>query len=372
LNGGAIMDLNQRLLACEASALAAEPIAPKQGYFTPITQLCKPGGSCSGPNPYDLESLRRAYTLCAAAEGLSKSSITIVLSSVRYLERFLRDHGASTDARDITPDHLRAYTLHLKGRACFEDHPLTPAQPRGLSGHTINTYLRSLRIFFSWLVTEEYLEQHPFDRVKVPKAPHKVMATFSEAQIQDLLGVIDIDTPQGYRNFTLVLMMLDCGLRLAELTGLRLPHVRLEEGEFKVMGKGSRERVLPMGRQLVRCLARYIARYRPEPAVPRVDQVFLTADGWPLPKDRVENMVTRYGKRAGITGVRCSPHTLRHTAAVSFVRNGGDAFSLQRLLGHSTLDMTRRYCELADVDVKMAHRGASPVDHLDLGQRHRG
>ncbi|MCP4685012.1 MAG: tyrosine-type recombinase/integrase, partial [bacterium] len=177
---------------------------------------------------------------------------------------------------------------------------------------------------------EEYLEQHPFDRVKVPRAPHKVMATLSEAQIQDLLGVIDIDTPQGYRNFTLVLMMLDCGLRLAELTGLRLSHVRLEEGEFKVMGKGSRERVVPMGRQLVRCLARYIARYRPQPAVPRVDQLFLTDDGWPLGKNRVENLMTRYGKRAGITGVRCSPHTLRHTAAVSFVRNGGDAFSLQR------------------------------------------
>ena len=83
-------------------------------------------------------------------------------------------------------------------------------------------------------------------------------------------------------------------------------------------------------------------------------------------KDRVERIISDYGRKAGITGVRVSPHTFRHTAAVSFLRNGGDAFSLQRLLGHSSLDMTRHYCQLADVDVKRAHITASAVDNLEL------
>ncbi|OGN91986.1 MAG: hypothetical protein A2Z75_05315 [Chloroflexi bacterium RBG_13_50_10] len=77
-------------------------------------------------------------------------------------------------------------------------------------------------------------------------------------------------------------------------------------------------------------------------------------------------MMARRGQQSGIAGVRCSPHTLRHTAAISFLRNGGNAFSLQRLLGHSSLEMTRHYCEVADVDVKNAHMTASPVDNLAL------
>jgi integrase/recombinase XerD len=86
----------------------------------------------------------------------------------------------------------------------------------------------------------------------------------------------------------------------------------------------------------------------------------------PLTKDRLENMMGHYGQKAELNGVRCSPHTLRHTAAVRFLRNGGNVFALQRLLGHSSLEMTRRYCELADADVKQAHMTASPVDNLVL------
>jgi integrase/recombinase XerD len=80
----------------------------------------------------------------------------------------------------------------------------------------------------------------------------------------------------------------------------------------------------------------------------------------------VEKIIARYGKKAGLKGVRCSPHTLGHTAAITFLRNGGDVFSLQRMLGHSSLEMTRRYCEIADTDLKKAHLTGSPVDNLNL------
>jgi integrase/recombinase XerD len=82
----------------------------------------------------------------------------------------------------------------------------------------------------------------------------------------------------------------------------------------------------------------------------------------------VEKIMAYYGRKARLSGVRCSPHTLRHIAAVKFLRNGGDVFSLQKMLGHASLEMTRRYCELADIDVKHAHTAASPVDNLALRQ----
>jgi len=168
---------------------------------------------------------------------------------------------------------------------------------------------------------------------------------------------------------TVIMVLLDTGLRVSELTGLTLKDIRLADGVLRVSGKGRRERLIPIGKTSQRLLWNYITRYRPEPANPRCDLVFLTKDGSPLTKNRIQKMMTKYGGRAGIAGVRCSPHTLRHTGAVMFLRNGGDVFNLQRLLGHSSLEMTRHYCELADVDVKRAHSIASPVDNLNIGKQ---
>jgi site-specific recombinase XerD len=256
----------------------------------------------------------------------------------------------------------------LQQKRRFSNHRFNHAQERGLSGHTINCYLRSLRIFFSWLVSEGIIESNPFDRVKIPRPPRKVIPTFSDSQIQQLLNAIDIRTAEGYRDYTIILTLLDTGTRVSELCNLKPDDLRLEEGMLKALGKGNKERLIPIGKQVQRLLWRYIDRYRPEPATAKGDFLFLTQDGKPLTKDRVEKIMAYYGKKAELKGVRCSPHTLRHTAAVKFLRNGGDVFSLQRMLGHSSLEMTRRYCELADIDVKRAHMTASPVDNLVLRQ----
>jgi site-specific recombinase XerD len=290
---------------------------------------------------------------------------------VNYFRDFLVAADQSPDVQQVTPRILRAYILYLQQKQCFASHRFNRPQDKGLSGHTINCYLRSLRIFFSWLVSEEVIAENPFNRVKIPRPPRKVIPVFSDAQIMDLLGAIDVGTPEGVRDYTIVLTLLDSGLRVSELCQLKLEHVWLEEGMVKVLGKGNKERLVPIGRQVQRALWHYINRYRPEPAKPGCDTVFLTRYGRSLSKDCVEKRMTRYGKKAGVAGVRCSPHTFRHAAAVKFLRNGGDVFSLQRMLGHSSLEMTRRYCELADVDVKRAHMTASPVDNLELRQ-HNG
>jgi site-specific recombinase XerD len=310
--------------------------------------------------------LLQGYRLCAATEGKSLNSIAIVTCSVNYVREFLISHGASTDAAEISQPEIRAFIFDLQQKPCFSNHPFTPVQDKGLSGHTVNCYVRSLRIFFSWLVSEEIIAINPFDRVKIPRPPRKVMPTFSVLQIQQLLDTMDTATAEGYRNYAIILTLLDTGLRVSELCGLLRSNLRLEDGILKVMGKGNKERLIPIGKEVQRLLWRYINHHRPQPNMPNNDILFLTQDGKPLTKDRLEKIMTRFGRKAGLVGIRCSPHTLRHTAAVSFLRNGGDVFSLQRLLGHSSLEMTRRYCELADADVKRAHLTASPVDNLDF------
>ncbi len=287
---------------------------------------------------------------------------------MRYFQEFLVAAGQPTTVDAVTARTLRAYILYLQQKPCFATHRFNRPLERKLSGHSVNTYLRSLRAFFSWVVSEEMIAANPFDRVKIPRPPRKVIPVFSDAQIRDLLGAIDTTTPAGVRDHTIILTLLDSGLRVSELCQLTREHVWLEEGMIQVQGKGNKERLVPIGKQVQRALWHYIGRFRPEPAVPRCDTVFLTGEGRPLNKDRVEKIIAGYGQKAGIAGVRCSPHTFRHAAAVKFLRNGGDVFSLQRMLGHASLEMTRRYCEVADVDVKRAHVTASPVDNLGLRQ----
>jgi len=288
---------------------------------------------------------------------------------VRYLERFLDSEGLPTDVTQIWAGEIRAFIIYLQRKRCFSEHPCSRPQEKVLSSHSVNSYMRSIRAFWSWLIAEGIIDRTPFSIVKVPKAQKKVVNTFSGKQLEALLAAIDLSTAEGFRDYTLVLTLLDTGLRISELTGLKMDDLRLEDGLLKVMGKGGKERLIPFGRTVQRLLWRYISQHRPEPLNPRCSVVFLSRDGRPLSRNHVKNRMSKYGRRSGLQGVRCSPHTLRHTAAVTFLRNGGDVFSLQRLLGHTTLEMTRHYCEIADVDVKRAHQTASPVDNMELTNR---
>ncbi|MFP3880409.1 MAG: tyrosine-type recombinase/integrase [Dehalococcoidia bacterium] len=181
-----------------------------------------------------------------------------------------------------------------------------------------------------------------------------------------MFDTVDISSPTSYRDYCILLTLLDTGIRCTELTSLRLADLNLESRLLKVSGKGSKERHVPIGAKVQKAVWKYLHRYRPEPAIPKHDQVFLTRDSHPLTKDRVEAIVERYGSKAGITGVRVSPHTFRHTMAVTFLRNGGDVFSLQRILGHSSLEVLRGYANLVYSDISRVHQRNSPADNLDF------
>ena len=310
------------------------------------------------------EHLIYGYQICASTEGKSPAAIAAVTLSVKIFLRFLNSQCGGMPVTEVTFQEIRAFIFHLQHAKCFSVHPTIHVLDKGLSGHTVNCYLRSLRIFFSWLVSEDILPNHPFEKVKIPRPPTKIIPAFSPSQIQQLLSVINTRTPAGYRDYLIILTLLDTGLRFSELCSMTLEKLWLEDGTARVLGKGNKERLVPIGKRVQRLLWRYIERFRPEPVNANCDFVFLNQKGRPIGIQRVQKMMKIYGRKAGLVGIRCSPHTLRHTAAITFLRNGGDVFSLQRLLGHSNLEMTRRYCELATVDVKKAHDLASPVDNF--------
>ena len=173
---------------------------------------------------------------------------------------------------------------------------------------------------------------------------------------------MDDDSFLSLRNRAIVLMFLDTGLRLSELANIQLSEIDFDRGMIKVMGKGSKERFVAVGKKAQKAILRYLLK-RDD----RHSCLWVTEERQPLRARGIQMVIKRARRRAGITGVRCSPHIFRHTFALNFLRGGGNPRELQCLLGHTSIDMSMRYvAALGAVDALRAHERASPVDRMEL------
>jgi site-specific recombinase XerD len=297
-----------------------------------------------------------------------------------WLERRLGDfvkfiHSEERSDSDnvnlLTIEDGRNFVKYLMDRKTrYSQHKLRAEIDGSLAPSTIHGYVRALRSYSSWLFNEGYTDTNIFQGIKPPKLPDILIAPLTEDEIRRLLLAIQRETQEGTRNYAIILMFLDTGVRLSELTNLKLADIDFGLGIFKVFGKGGKERLVPLGQTAKRALIRYVEQARPLPVNPAEERIFLTVSGLPISKDSIEKIIQRLAKRANIS--RLHPHLFRHTFSVRYLINGGDVFSLQKILGHATLDMTRRYVTLASADVKDKHALFSPIDHLGLGDYRRG
>ncbi len=307
----------------------------------------------------DLKNLIQGFTLSCQTEGKSSRTIEWYVSFLERFYRFLRENNLPVDVADIDKDHIRSFIRYLQTEA------VVPRKNIRLSPATVQGYVRTLKAFFAWTVREEYLISNPMTRVPVPRGPTKVVNILTTEQIISLLDVCRRSNGNGHRNLTMQLLMLDSGIRVSEMVGMEPEDVNLAEGYITIRnGKGGKERVIPIGSLVQKSLWKYINHFRPQPLIHQVTRLFLSDDGLPLTKSGVQQMLRRYGKLAGLAGVRCSPHTFRHTFARNYLLNGGDIFSLQKILGHSSLASVRVYLNLFSSDLKAQHRRFSPVDNL--------
>jgi len=216
---------------------------------------------------------------------------------------------------------------------------------RHVSTITINSYLRCINAFLRWRH-----EEHKQELIRIPrlKEEQKILATLSPEHVKRLLQF----SPKGCnlkRAHTLILLLLDTGLRFAEALGLRWEKIDLDNMVLTVHGKGGKHRIVPISLEGRRLLYRWKQSTTSE-------FVFPTRDGVQASQRNVGRDVRLLGMRVGITGVRFSPHTMRHTFAVSYLRAGGNVLYLQRILGHSSLEMTNRYTRSLGVeDLQAVH-----------------
>lgn len=319
-----------------------------------------------GQQSTELDDLIKYEDVCGLASGKSKRTVELTCLALKKLKNFLVDNGLSTDITHIDARYIRAFILHLQSSKRFDDHPTVKGRDRSLSGLTVNGYMRSIRAAWNRWVCEGLIESSPFDKVKVPKAPKKVIPAFSPEQLAAFFNAIDKNTAAGFRDYALFLLYLDTACRLSEITNACIDDMDMESMTLRVLGKGNRERIVPFGIAAKKALSKYIQDYRHHPSLQGQDYIFVTKNGDKLSNNRVLYIMKRYGAKARITGVRCSPHTLRHTACTLWVRNGGDIFTLQRITGHSSLEVLQGYVNLVQADINKAHKKNSPVDNLGV------
>jgi len=218
-----------------------------------------------------------------------------------------------------------------------------------------------LNTFFGWLKAEELIAENPVARLKTPKIEHKVVQALTHNEIKRLLDTYSSKSMPDVRNKAILSILLDTGLRVSELANLMIEDVDLNTRVVLVRhGKGGKQRIVRIGSKAQRALWRYITIYRRGDS----DALFLTSSGEPLDVIGVKIMIRRLSKKAG---VKVYAHKLRHTFAINYLRNGGDVFTLQHLLGHSTLQMTQRYLQsLNSDDATNAHRKFSPLDNMKV------
>lgn len=226
---------------------------------------------------------------------------------------------------------------------------------------SISRRLSSMRRFYRLQIERATIRSDPTLRVKAPKLPRGLPKNLSEAQVEALLGAPDAKTTLGLRDRAMLETLYASGLRVSELVGLTLAQVSLDMGVVRVMGKGSKERLVPLGEQAIDWLKRYMASARPELAANRKsDAIFLTMRHSPMTRQAFWQLVKRYGVKAGIADTALSPHTLRHAFATHLLNHGADLRVVQLLLGHSAITTTTIYTHVARERLKQLHQRHHP------------
>lgn len=301
----------------------------------PPNRVCAKGGW----SMFRLEDLVAEFLRDCHARHLSRNTLSYYEASLRQFVAFLRAEGLPLDVQALTPMVLRRFA--------------EVSESQGLGPGGVHARLRAIRAFCGFLVQEELLERNPFKRFKLPKLPQEQLPVVSSAEFT-LLMQVAATTRHPLRDQAILSLLYDTGLRARELLGLTLEDVGV--GVLLVRGKGAKERYVPVSKLTMRRVRVYLRSERPVSPLP---QVFLADKETPLNYSGLRGLLQRLYQRAGLPYK--SPHAFRRGMAVEFLRNGGDVFTLQRILGHATLEMTRRYAQLSLEDVRTVFAKASPV-----------
>lgn len=281
--------------------------------------------------------------------------------------------GPEAKVSEINTDTIRQFLDHWSG-AKVQPNSGIHRPARKLSAKTLKNMHTALSSFWTFLVHEDYVSVHVLrGRIQPPKAAPAPIEPYTDEELKKLLeacersgtwdtqfnGPTRYQRPTAIRDRAIILFLLDTGCRASELCNLTVDQVSFTNNTALVTGKGDKRRELVFSPKTGYAVFRYLGsrdQYGPN------TRLFQTRTGKPFKRDNLLRLISRMGERAGVPNSH--PHRFRHTFAIKWLRNGGDIYTLQAQLGHSSLDMVKRYLKIAGSDVRRVHRRASPVENL--------
>jgi integrase/recombinase XerD len=276
-------------------------------------------------------------------EGLSRNTLAAYRRDLALYQKWLLQRGGQLHA--TTEADLHSYFAAR--------HSVTKAT-------SANRRLTVFKRYFRWALRERLIDADPTLRLQSAKQPMRVPKTLTEAQVEALLEAPDTDTPLGLRDRTMLEVLYAAGLRVSELVGLKTFNVGMNEGVVRVLGKGSKERLVPFGQVARDWIVRYLAESRADIlAGQQTDDFFVTARGQGMTRAMFWVLVKKHAHTAGITAP-LSPHTLRHAFATHLLNHGADLRAVQMLLGHADISTTTIYTHVARERLKVLHAQHHP------------
>ena len=295
---------------------------------------------------YSIRDMFDMFLTDKSIEGLSERTLHDYNVHFDYLMGFLGEEITNNQfSKELFKSYI-AYMLH----------------ERGLSPVTANVRIRTIRAFLRYCYLNDYIDEPIHEHFKPVKTKEDTLESFTPDEIKKLLSVVDEKSYKGFRDKLIIYLLLDTLVRCSELVGIKRKNIDLKAGFITLESEGTKTkkaRTVPISIRTTKLLKEYIAiteEYGTE-------HLLLTYEGEPLSDNTVRKNLAEIGSKAGVKK-RVSPHTFRHTGALFYILNGGDPFSLQKILGHSDMSMVRKYIQMTNTDVKKQHNVFSPLNRI--------
>lgn len=290
--------------------------------------------------------LKEYLSVLKLERNLSDNTIASYKNDLNSFIRFL-DEKKINDPSEITYYHLTEFFKVLN--------------KVGLTSTTAARYFSSIKSFFSYLHKSNYLTENPVERLSSPKLSKNLPIVLTVEEVDSILSSPDFNTKLGLRDKALLELLYACGTRVSEIIGLKISDLFLKEEVIRVFGKGSKERIVPIGSSAIRWVENYLLKSRPllEKKLKSENVLFLNNRGTKLSRMGVWKIINRYTKEAGIKK-EVHPHTFRHSFATHLLEGGADLRAVQEMLGHADISTTQIYTHIDRDFIKQVHKEFHP------------